>query len=39
MAVTCIEVRVAKGTIPHILGKNCCISKAIEEFTSVLIGI
>ena len=38
-AATCTEVQVAKGAVPHILGKNGRIIKAIEEFTSVLVGI
>ena len=38
-AATCTEVRVTKGAVPHILGKNGRIIKAIEEFTGVLIGI
>ena len=36
---TCIKVRVARATIPHILGKNGHIIKTIEEFTGVLVGI
>ena len=39
IAATCIEVRVARGPVLHILRKNCHIIKAIEEFTGVLIGI
>ena len=36
---TCTEVRVPRGAVPHILGKNGRIIKAIEEFTGVLVGI
>ena len=36
---TCTEVRVVRGAVPHILGKNGRIIKAIEEFTGVLVGI
>ena len=38
-SATCTEVRVTRGAVPHILGKNGHIIKAIEEFTGVLVGI
>ena len=38
-AATCTEVRVTRGAVPHILGKNGHIIKAIEDFTGVLVGI
>ena len=38
-SATCTEVRVNRGAVPHILGKNGHIIKAIEEFTGVLLGI
>ena len=38
-AATCTEVRVTRGAVPHILGKNGHIIKAIEESTGVLVGI
>ena len=36
---TCTKVRVGRVAVPHILGKNGHIIKAIEEFIGVLIGI
>ena len=39
MVATCIEVRVGRGTIPHILRKMAILLKPLKSFTNVLIDI